>query len=144
MMVLAKRGQAVSPVASYLAIEPGVRPSTEGLHDEYGEGSLGLTGIGAGGGGAGEGTIGMGNRIDKYDPQKFFEELLAKAWAECGGGQDVASLSLENTSCEVVDVFQVQTPNKKKATCLQEAAWKFELPSNFLAFERWTWEFKVQ
>ncbi len=31
MMVLARRGRAVSPVTSYLAIEPGVRPSTEGL-----------------------------------------------------------------------------------------------------------------
>ena len=31
MMVSALRGRAVSPVTSYLAIEPGVRPSTEGL-----------------------------------------------------------------------------------------------------------------
>src|SRR4029079_13407765 len=31
MMVLARRGRAVSPVTSYLAIEPGVRPSTEGI-----------------------------------------------------------------------------------------------------------------
>ena len=32
-MVLARRGRAVSPVTSYLAIEPGVRPSTEGLEE---------------------------------------------------------------------------------------------------------------
>ena len=31
MMVLARHGRAVSPVTSYLAIEPGVRPSTEGI-----------------------------------------------------------------------------------------------------------------
>src|SRR4029077_4611157 len=31
MMVLARRGRAVSPVTSYLAIEPGVLPLTDGL-----------------------------------------------------------------------------------------------------------------
>ena len=31
MMVLARHGGAVSPVTSYLAVEPGVRPSTEGI-----------------------------------------------------------------------------------------------------------------
>ena len=30
-MILARHGGAVSPVTSYLAIEPGVRPSTEGI-----------------------------------------------------------------------------------------------------------------
>ncbi len=43
MMVLARHGRAVSPVTSYLAIEPGVRPSTEGLN----EGELGSIGMAA-------------------------------------------------------------------------------------------------
>jgi hypothetical protein len=33
MMVLARHGAAVWPVTSYLAIEPGVRPSTEAALD---------------------------------------------------------------------------------------------------------------
>src|SRR6185295_11972668 len=50
MMVLARQGGAVSPVTSYLAIEPGVRPSTEGI-------DLSETGSGYG---SGEGQIGLG------------------------------------------------------------------------------------
>ena len=38
MMTLAMKGGAVSPVTSYLAIEPGVRPSTEGLDWGTGQG----------------------------------------------------------------------------------------------------------
>ena len=49
MMVLAKHGRAVSPVTSYLAVEPGVRPSTEGIEFH--------TVLGA----DGEGTIFLGN-----------------------------------------------------------------------------------
>jgi hypothetical protein len=45
MMTLARRGKAVSPVTSHLAIEPGVRPSTEGL--DHGGGGFG-EGIGLG------------------------------------------------------------------------------------------------
>jgi hypothetical protein len=47
MFELAQRGQAVSPVTSYLAIEPGVRPSTDGFVEEGGSGS----GYGRGAGG---------------------------------------------------------------------------------------------
>ena len=54
-------------MTSYLAIEPGVRPSTEGFGDEeaYGVGGLGMVGTGSGGGGAGHAqmqTFGRGSR----------------------------------------------------------------------------------
>ncbi len=39
MMTLATLGGAVSPITSYLAIEPGVRPSTEGI--DWGAGAAG-------------------------------------------------------------------------------------------------------
>jgi hypothetical protein len=47
-MTLALHGRAVSPVTSYLAIEPGVRPSTDGLEpgETFGAGGLGLRGMG--------------------------------------------------------------------------------------------------
>jgi hypothetical protein len=141
MMVLAKRGRAVSPVTSYLAIEPGVRPSTEGLEEIE---SLGLMGTGTGGGGTGQDTIALGNygaRI--FDHQKFLDDLAAKAWTLCGGGTQTASLTLENTRAEVVDVMAVNAPSKKLAHCLSEAAWAFELADPFGAIERQTWNVRV-
>jgi hypothetical protein len=144
MMVLARRGRAVSPVTSYLAIEPGVRPSTDGLTEgeAYGVGGLGLSGTGCGCDGTGEGPLTPGT-IDTFDPQAFLEDLLAKAWATCGGGTAAARLSLENTDTEVVDVFAVQAPDPQRASCLREAAWLFELPDHFAKHDRRTWDLQV-
>lgn len=144
MMILARRGRAVSPVTSYLAIEPGVRPSTEGLTEgeAYGVGGLGLVGTGSGGGGIGDGVMGIGGH-STFDPQEFLEDLLAKAWAACDGGTAAARLTLENTGTEIVDVLDVQASNAKRAACLREAAWQFELPGDFQKYGQRTWELKV-
>ena len=136
MMVLAVRGRAVSPVTSYLAIEPGVRPSTEGL----------VEGEGSGGGGTGEGTIGLGglNTIGSgrtYDHRAFLREAVASAWKECGGHGPV-TVHIETTLTEVVDVPMVRITGKGSASCLEEAIWRLELPSPFDAVHE-TWEIGV-
>ena len=139
MMALAMHGGAVSPVTSYLAIEPGVRPSTEGLVE------LGRSGIGAGGGGRGEGiglgsigTLGHGGR-STWDPEEELRQLLAPAWKHCGGAPDTAQVVLETTLDEVVDVPEVtlDTQDATLRSCLLEATWNLALSARFhFAFRR--------
>jgi hypothetical protein len=129
MMTLAMYGGAVSPVTSYLAIEPGVRPSTEGLTE------------GEGGGGRGEG-IGLGRagathvsgRVVPIDRQAFLERTLRAEWRRCGGKPDSASVDIETTLAEVVDVPAVRLNGYTDALlerCLGEAAWDLALPVQF-------------
>jgi hypothetical protein len=130
--VLAMRGRAVSPVTSYLAIEPGVRPSTDGFEDDgrgVGEG-LGLGGLGASGIGSGGGRS-FGHWPE---PQDFLDRELGQAWSRCGG-TGTATINLESTRVEVVDVGAVTHSNDdaKAARCLQEAAWALDLPPSFTA-----------
>jgi hypothetical protein len=124
------KGRAVSPVTSYLAIEPGVRPSTDGFEEDgRGEG-MGFGGTGSGSGfGSGTGRLGSGQLPD---PQAFLDRELAQAWSGCGG-TSAATIDLESTWAEVVEVGSVtlSNPNAKAATCLQEAAWALDLPASF-------------
>jgi von Willebrand factor type A domain len=138
--VLATRGHAVSPVTSFLAIEPGVRPSTDGLDR--------LEGSGEGGGGTGfgmglgrMGTIGHGAGR-AIDPQRFLADRLGVAWRTCGG-RGHASVKLESTLDEVVavPVPTVAVPSEHASNCLREAVWSLDLPSVFAAdHETWTVE----
>jgi hypothetical protein len=173
MMVLAQRGGAVSPVTSYFATEPGVRPSTEGLDwDEFGDasgaGGLGLSGIGEGGGGRGEG-IGLG---DAFDPQAFLTKQLAEKWRSCKGTPDTASVTLETHYVEVADVIvdldakassdgtvaaeteddsekpgksgaEVLTERPRQYECLREAAWSLDLRGYRFEDEQHTWEVRI-
>jgi hypothetical protein len=134
--ILAMRGRAVSPVTSYLAIEPGVRPSTEGLDLEE-------TGIGEGGGGIGHGhgigSMGsIGNGRASFDKQGYLDRELARAWSACGGTGRV-EVRLESTLAEVVDVGSVVAGSAKVAECMQEAEWALRLPEGFAGeHEAWT------
>lgn len=133
-MTLALAGRAVSPVTSYLAIEPGVRPSTEGLE----------TGEGAGGGGRAEG-IGLGNigtighagggPGSTFDPQAFLDRELATAARACMVDPALGvTAKLESTIDEIVDVRDVAlTPTRDavKETCVRERLWQVTLPSDF-------------
>ncbi|HEU4538853.1 MAG TPA: hypothetical protein VFS00_32260, partial [Polyangiaceae bacterium] len=127
---LAYRGRAVSPVTSYLAVEPGVRPSTEGLLE-------GGSGIGGSGGGSGVGlgrigTIGRGG--PGFDHAAFLREALRKGWRACGGGDGGVALTIETTLAEVVEVRGVaasEIVSKHLEPCLAEAAWSLELPAGF-------------
>jgi hypothetical protein len=139
-MVLAKRGHAVSPVTSYLAIEPGVRPSTEGLMDS--ENVLGNLIGNEIGSASGIGCLGIGDS-QPFDHLGALRELATKAWATCGGAGQSASLTLENTTIEVVDVSAVKAPSKALGRCLREAAWTFVLPDRFSEVAQKTWELIV-
>lgn len=134
MMPLAMRGGAVSPVTSYLAIEPGVRPSTEGLDWVTGEGGGGRgEGIGLGS----IGTIGHGSGLAP-DRERFLRDALEQAFQRCPAGAKTATVSLETTSDEVVDVPAVQlggAPDAAVIKCLEEAAWELTLPGSFV--EAW-------
>ncbi|MDB4943595.1 MAG: hypothetical protein JWP97_3129 [Labilithrix sp.] len=131
-MTLALLGRAVSPVTSYLAIEPGVRPSTEGLDPE-------LEGFGEGGGGMGSGiglgsmgSIGHGGGAARAP---WLEDAIATAARRCGGAASEASVLLETTRDEIVDVRRVELrPGRdgKAEACLREAVWGFVLPSSFV------------
>jgi von Willebrand factor type A domain len=139
MMFLAMRGHAVSPVTSLLAIEPGVRPSTEGLDgvDEggggFGEG-IGLQGIGTLGHGTGAG----------FDRRAYLAEALKRGAAACGAAGRAMRVELETTRDEVVDVPAValhDAPDAKIQGCVAEAAWALDLPSAFSdEMERFTIE----
>lgn len=146
MMVLAQRGGAVSPVTSYLAIEPGVRPSTEGLSpDEFGVGGLGLSGIGEGGGGRGDG-IGFGGigTIPHFDPQAFLEKALGAKWKQCNGEAGKASVTLETHHVEVADVtVQLEDPEASKYGCLMEGAWSLDLRGKRFTYARQSWEIQL-
>ena len=132
MMVLARHGRAVSPVTSYLAIEPGVRPSTEGL--EEGVGSLGMLGTGYAGGGSAAGDIGG----PRFDHQAWLQAAVAKAWRTCAGSGGVR-VTVETTRAEIVEVDARGSTRAAALSCLREAIWALELPEPFrAAWERWS------
>jgi hypothetical protein len=127
MMTLAMKGRAVSPVTSYLAIEPGVRPSTEGI-------DWGSTGQGFG---AGSGRLGGSHRTSRpprpLDREAFLSESIAKDWRRCGGRPGGASVTLETTVAEIVTVSSVSLVEKDALLerCLREAVWELILPVSF-------------
>ena len=123
---MAMRGGAVSPMTSYLAIEPGVRPSTEGL-------SLEESGSGGGGHGfgLGLGAVAMrGHPGLRFDPMAFLRSELGAVWRACGGSGR-AQVKLETTEDEVVDVIEVQSAGGKNVECLREGVWGVDLSSSF-------------
>lgn len=132
-MTLALAGRAVSPVTSYLAIEPGVRPSTDGLEEGEGEG----------GGGSGEGiglgrigTLGHGAGVSSsFDPQALLDGELATAARACNvDASSGTTAKLESTVAELVDVRDVAiTPvrDAKKESCVRERLWQVMLPADF-------------
>ncbi|HEY3449989.1 MAG TPA: proprotein convertase P-domain-containing protein [Myxococcales bacterium] len=122
-MRLALSGRAVSPVTSYVAAEPGVRPSTIGLD----QATLGTRGFGSGGGGIGCGGAGLHRTPPDLRALVATEECVrsvrpAEAWK--------VALSVETTRDEVVDVA---TPNGSgaMASCLAEAVWALRLDARF-------------
>ncbi len=136
MMTLAIRGGAVSPVTSYLAIEPGVRPSTEGLEEgeAFGVGGFGLVGTGSGGGGCAIHTV------TAFDHRGWLRKALAPALAACGAAGKAVKVRVETTRDEIVAVTASTKGAADDATkaCIAEAAWALDLPPAFsAAFARW-------
>jgi hypothetical protein len=125
-------------VTSYLAIEPGVRPSNEGL--DWGGGGRG-SGIGLGEGfGSGSGRLGGGRGSPVVDKEAWLEEQLRASLKACAPTAKGASVVLESTLDEVVDVKQVELAparDAKAESCVSEELWKLDLPSGTfdVAFE---------
>lgn len=137
MLRLAMQGGAVSPVTSFLAIEPGVRPSAEGL--EY-EDNVGLISKGGGGGtgigyGRGSGAAFGGRR----DRQVWLDEQLGAAWRLCGGAGRQATLELEATYDEIVDFTLTGAGDPAVGTCMQSRTWALLLPSEDFDDDRSRW-----
>ncbi|MCA9622193.1 MAG: proprotein convertase P-domain-containing protein [Myxococcales bacterium] len=116
---VAMAGRAVSPVTSYLAIEPGVRPSRAGLV-EHGAG----TGSGQGFG-SGHGRLGSATR---HAPRPNLNQLLAADLKRCVASHGAApvTFSVHTTFDEIVDVERA-TPIDATTRCVMEAAWALEL-----------------
>jgi hypothetical protein len=134
MMVLAMRGRAVSPVTSYLAIEPGVRPSTEGLESRRAHAPDVI---------AGSANVRGEPEPPRIDRQKFLEDELARAWHDCGGERRASRVVVETTLAEIVDVPSVFVTGTDAvlSRCLEEAAWGIDLPRDFdQQWTRWTVE----
>lgn len=141
-MVLAMRGGAVSPVTSYLAIEPGVRPSTEGL--EEGEG------FGSGGGSLGFGRasrvprVRMGRGTGKpFDPGAFLASKVRRAATTCGVPEAVGiEVELQSTRTEIAQIDRVAFVaylDTAQRDCLREGIWEIVLPWQFeQPWERWS------
>jgi hypothetical protein len=136
MMKLALHGGAVSPVTSYLAIEPGVRPSTEGL-DWSGSGT------GSGRGSINPliryGTVGVSGRVVPLDRDQWLTDALRPSFVACGGKAGTARVSLESTYAEIVEVARIDLGGLKDPLlerCISEAAWDLVLPPQF--DQEWT------
>lgn len=124
MMKVAMMGKAVSPVTSYLAIEPGVRPSTIGL-DRHG--------IGSGRGSASPRVMmGAASKLRKVpDPRT----LLTAAVARCVAAHKPPAgwrvrIQLDTTYDEVVDVT-APGPAQPITPCLVEAVWALRLTPDY-------------
>lgn len=139
MMSLALYGGAVSPVTSYLAIEPGVRPSTEGLDEDEG---MGMIGFGSGGGGSGFGIDSGGVGVIGPDTrQAQLEQSVREALDACGGRAAGVHVELESTLAEIVEVDRMKLSDASDdvlRACLEDGVWAIELPAVFNAeWQRW-------
>jgi len=128
MMTVAMFGRAVSPVTSYLATEPGVRPSTIGL------GELGLIGRGSGGGGSAGSSFGYGGMgaARKYT----LRELVDARYKRCINTHSPApgwslGLQVEATYREIVDVIPERPATTPLDRCIVEGVWHTRLTWNF-------------
>ena len=138
---LAFFGNVVSPVTSFLAIEPGVRPSVDGL-EQMGSGM----GLGSARGLRLRSGHAVGSRFD------LSAELHASALpcknANPPPAQWTLVLAVETTSDEIVDVIVVprneahdapstrQSGLSKLDQCVIEAVWDYEIPDGAMTRSR--------
>lgn len=132
MLEVAFEGRVVSPVTSYLAIEPGVRPSTIGIDRGAGAGGFGARGVGRAAGGAGRAVQIPDLAAD-----------LAPGVASCRKDHPPIpgwrfSMDVETTSHEVVDVIPIAAPRSDLERCVVEAAWALQLDPGRYVQERHT------
>jgi len=130
MMKVALRGRAVSPVTSYLAVEPGVRPMLIGLEGTgSGAGGVGVGGVGYGGGGLSSSGVGGARRA--WTIPELMTTGISACVAEHRPQADWSvDLQVETTYQEIVDVIVADRPSALER-CLLEAAWAVNLTWNF-------------
>ena len=129
---LAMWANVVSPVTSFLAVEPGVRPSTIGLNRSgTGSGGLGMSGMGRGG---------SGSAAPPVDLLSELQPALDKCASLRKGAQRIL---VDLTSREIVDVRPDSHSNKKATQCLTEAIWKIDLSENSNWPKKRTFEINV-
>ncbi len=119
MMTVAMIGRAVSPVTSYVAAEPGTRPSTDGFGwGTIGSGRYGTIGHGAGSGGY---SIGRTHRPTiAVDPAVCLRaHPQPRDWS--------VTLEIETTKDEIVDV---SGPSDPFGACIVETAWAVRLDAS--------------
>jgi subtilisin-like proprotein convertase family protein len=134
-MKVAMMGRAVSPVTSYVAFEPGTRPSSIGL--EYTSG-LGLaSGYGAGGGG----LHGSGVRLPPDLRHLVDVEACVRSVKPAAGWR--VALTVETTKDEVVDV-NLAGGAGAMATCLAEAVWSLRLDEKTFSLDSETFDLVFQ
>jgi Mg-chelatase subunit ChlD len=115
---IAMYGRAVSPVTSYLAIEPGVRPSTAGIVRRNGTG-FGY-GVGSGRGGF------RGRKQTVVDWRKFYRSAI-DACRKRHNDRKPLTLIIDTTKLETVDV-EVKGVGGAMKSCAVEVGWNVELP----------------
>jgi subtilisin-like proprotein convertase family protein len=119
MMTVALLGRAVSPVTSYVAAEPGTRPSPIGLPDR---GMFGTISHGMGSGvGYGSGTGALGTRPELRD---LIDTAACERKIKPADGWRV-TLDVETTKDEIVDVLARETD--AMMACLVETTWSVRL-----------------
>jgi subtilisin-like proprotein convertase family protein len=129
MMTVAMFGRAVSPVTSYVAAEPGTRPSTVGLFEAIGHGS----GTGAGYG------VGGGRGAMRGRKQPRFENLIDTTACEKSvkpAPHWGVTLDVETTRDEIVDVSAAKTD--PMTACLIETTWTLRLDAAAFILDRET------
>ncbi|MEO7736278.1 MAG: VIT domain-containing protein [Kofleriaceae bacterium] len=116
MMTVALLGRAVSPVTSYVAAEPGTRPSTIGLLEEERRGF----GSGSGGGMMGGSSSSV---IPTPDLRALIDTAACVRQVKPAAHWRVV-LDVETTKDEIVDVLGGADP---MAACLIETTWRLRL-----------------
>lgn len=127
MMTVAMLGRAVSPVTSYVAAEPGTRPSTIGLIETMGHGSG--SGYGSGYGRSG----GVTHRLVRPRFEDLIDSTACEKTVKPAPRWSVA-LDIETTKHEIVDVV-APSPDPMTA-CLIEATWNLRLDPAAFSHDR--------
>jgi hypothetical protein len=132
MLKLAFFARAVTPVTSYLAIEPGVRPSRVGI-------DRARSGFGTGSGyGSGKGGLGLRGTPEPPD----LGALMAAGVKSCAATHSAApgwkvAVGVETTYREVVDVVVRSGGPAPLAACIVEVAWAVRLTTAFIEERTW-------
>jgi hypothetical protein len=128
LRTLAMHGRAVTRLTSYLAIEPGVRPSKDGFGSGTGSGQ----GFGSGHGRLGGSHTRTGH-TKAFNRQAYVERAVDEARKHCGVGFLRANVELETNLNELLDVVRAEVPDAPPSAsgCLTERLWELELPHQF-------------